>query len=85
MEILIRIRQELTILFNLLYLLEVFSKYFSCVCCSNPTRCFFDDLLDNTILDDFSDIDLIMSLLEDTVLTCIFDLHVVKELEPKVF
>lgn len=84
-KIFVRIRQELTILLNLLNFLEVFSKYFRCILSSNPARCLLNNFLNDVILDDFANVNLIVCLLEDAVLTCVFYLYIVEKLQPKIF
>ena len=85
MEILIGIRQELTILFDLLNLFEMLGQYFRCVWCSNPPRCFFDDFLNDIVLDDFANVDLVVCPLEYTILAGVLNFHVVEQLEPEIF
>jgi hypothetical protein len=51
----------------------------------DPARGLFDDLLDHVVLDNFADVDLVMSLLENAVLTGVLHLHIIEQLEPQVF
>ena len=57
LEILVRVWQELGILFDLFYLVKVLLKNFRTLWGSNPFGCFFNDFLYDLVLDDFFDID----------------------------
>ena len=52
---------------------------------SDPARRFFDDLLNNVVLDYFANVNLIVRLFEDAILASVFDFHVVEQLQPQVF
>lgn len=49
-----------------------------------PARSLFNDLLNHVVLDHFANVDLVVSLLEDAILTSVLHFHIVEQLQPQV-
>ena len=85
LEIFVGVWQELRILFNLPDFVEVFSKNFRAIRGTNPLSCLFDDFLNYLVLDNFFDIDRVVSLFENAILAVVFYFHIVQQLQPQIF
>jgi hypothetical protein len=69
---------------DLLDFVQVLGQALACVLCVNPTRCFFNNFADRSVLDNFSDIDRVVHRLKNPVLERISHFNKLEELQPEV-
>ena len=83
-KILIRVRQTILILLNLLDFLKVIMELFGGILSIHPALSLFNDLAYHIVFYDLLDVDTVMHVPEDAALESVLDFHIIKKLQPQV-
>ena len=81
-EILIRVRQTILVLLNLLDFLKVIMELLRGILSIHPALSLLDDLAYHIVFDDLLNVDAVMHVSEDAALESVLDFHIIEKLQP---